>query len=88
MTTELHKRTWCYVQRPKDYGISGCDCGNLDPDFSEYEHMLWCPVCQKDFTPANNGIFDGPVLVNACRLLGIDFRRYNLETGEVEGPPV
>lgn len=83
--SELEKRKWVYVQRPKEYEIAGCDvCGNADPDWSEYAHMLWCATCQRDFRPLHNGIFDGPIPVNCARLLGIDLRRLNLETGEVE----
>jgi hypothetical protein len=78
------RRTWVYVQRPKEYQISGCDCGNADPDWSEFAGMLWCAPCQRDFRPLHNGIFDGPILVNCARLLGIDLRRFNLETQQIE----
>lgn len=84
MTAEpLVKRTHCYVMRPKEYQISGCACGNADPDWSEYKGRLWCPVCQIDFVPASNGIFDGPIPVHAMELMGIDMRMYDIETGEI-----
>lgn len=82
--SELEKRTHVYVQRPKDYEIAPCDCGNVDPDWSEYKHHLWCAKCRKDFIPAHNGIFDGPIPVNVCRLMRISFDRINLETGAIE----
>lgn len=80
------RRIWVYMQRPKDYGIAGCPCGNENPYWSEYADMLWCPACQKDFVPEHNGIFDGPIPVNAAYLMGIDLRRVNLQTGEIDDP--
>ena len=52
---DLPKREWVYVQRPKEYEIAGCPhCGNDDPDWSEYAHRLWCPVCKIDFIPEHD----------------------------------
>jgi hypothetical protein len=83
-TVEPKRRVRVYVQRPAQYEIAGCICGNSDPDWSEFVGMLWCPKCQKDFIPEHGGIFDGPIPVEGCALLGIDLRCVNLETGEVE----
>lgn len=83
----MKKRTHIYVQRPKEYEISGCKCGNQDPDWSEFEHHLWCAICEVDFIPEENGIFDGPIPMNTAAMLGIDLRRLNLETLEVEEIP-
>lgn len=80
----MEKRTHVYVQRPCDYEISGCKCGNADPDWSEYKRHLWCPVCQIDFVPEHNGVFDGPICLTVCTLLGISFDQYNLETHQIE----
>lgn len=81
---DLVKRTWVYTQRPMVYDIAGCECGNKDPDWSEYRGHLWCRACQKDFIPEHNGVFDGPILVRTCALMGIYFDRFNLETEKVE----
>lgn len=70
--------------RPAAYEISGCSCGNTDPDWSEYQGRLWCATCQIDFIPENSGIFDGPIPVNAMALMGIDMRRYEIATGKIE----
>lgn len=78
------KRTYIYVSRPREYEIAGCDCGNEDPEWSEFTGHLWCARCQMDFIPAHGGIFDGPIPVNGMRLMGIDLRRYNLLTGMIE----
>lgn len=78
------KRTWCYVQKPADYDIAACDCGNEDTDWSEFERHIWCPKCERDFLPKHNGIFDSPIQVNVCRLIGISFDRVHLDTGKVE----
>jgi len=80
----LKKRTWVYTQRPKEYEIALHGCGHDDPDWSEYKKHLWCPVCKVDFIPEHNGIFDGPVLINATRVFGLCFDRFNLDTQQVE----
>jgi hypothetical protein len=80
----MKKRTWIYTQRPAVYEMAGCDCGNQDPDWSEFEKHLWCATCKKDFIPAHVGIFDGPIPVNCCAMLGIKFDRFNLETQQIE----
>lgn len=80
------KREWVYAMRPHEYGISGCNCGNTDPDWSEFKGHLWCAKCEKDFKPESDGIFGGPILVNSARLLGIDLRMVNIATGEVLDP--
>lgn len=77
------RRTWCYVQRPKEYEMAGCECGNEDPDWSEWREHLWCAKCKKDFIPKHNGIFDGPVAVNASELMGIYFDRIDLKTNKL-----
>lgn len=79
----LERRKWCYVQRPRDYGIAPCACGNEDTQWSEYRKHLWCDKCQVDFIPEHNGIFDGPIPVRIADMMGISFARYDLETGEV-----
>ena len=82
--TEPVRRQWVYVLHPADYGISGCPtCGNTDCQWSEFEKMLWCARCRKDFKPASGGLFDGPIGIEVCRLLGIVFDRYEIVTGRV-----
>lgn len=84
LSAALEKRTWIYVMRPQAYGIEPCSCGNLDPDWSEFKRHLWCAACEKDFLPAQNGIFEGPISVMTTQLLGISLDRLNLETQEIE----
>jgi len=65
--------------KPTAYEIS-CDlCGGSNIEWSEYEHMVWCYDCEKD-TPGNGGIFDGPIGLELCRILGISFDRIDLKT--------
>lgn len=80
----LEKRTWVYVQPPASYEIAPCSCGNTDTQWSEFKHHLWCDKCQKDFIPDHGGIFEGPIAVTVCSMLGISFDRFNLETNEIE----
>ena len=75
------RREWCYVQRPQVYEIAACPaCGNDDPDWSEWQDHCWCQKCKKDYIPTHHGIFDGPVAVRACEMLGIYFDRIDLKT--------
>lgn len=81
---DLEKRKWCYVQPPSSYGIAPCECGNEHTQWSEYRHHLWCAKCERDFIPAHNGVFGGPIPVMCAQMLGMSFDRFNLETGKVE----
>ena len=77
----MEKRTWCYCMKPTAYEIS-CDlCGGTNIHWSEFEHMIWCYDCEKD-TPGNPGIFDGPIPIKLCEMLGMSFDRIDLTTGE------
>ena len=80
----LVKRTWVYVQRPREYEMAPCSCGNADPDWSEFVKHLWCKFCKKDFVPEHPGVFDGPVPMHVAHLLGMQFDRLNLETWVLE----
>ena len=73
------KRTWVYVQKPSEYGISPCKCGNTQTQWSEYKKHLWCAKCKIDFIPKNNGVFDGPIPIGVAGGLGLDFRRWDLK---------
>jgi hypothetical protein len=76
------KRWWCYTQYPRVYSIAPHKCGN-NGVWSEFKHHLWCARCKVDFVPKHWGIFDGPIPIGLCGLLGIRFDRYIIETGEV-----
>src|SRR5688572_21693877 len=77
---DLEKRTWCYTQPPDTYEIAPCDCGTTATQWSEFKGHLWCAKCQKDFIPTHNGLFDGPIGVELCRMLGISFDTVDLAT--------
>jgi len=81
---ELEKRTWFYIQKPKEFEVSPCSCGNDECEWSEFKGHLWCDKCQKDFIPEFNGIFAGPIPAKVTYMLGIRFDRFNIETGKVE----
>ena len=83
-TEQLPKSKWCYVQPPLTYEMAPCRCGNHDTQWSEYAGHLWCAKCEIDFIPEHAGIFDGPIPVGCCHMLGIYFDRLNLETRQVE----
>jgi hypothetical protein len=73
-----------YIQRPSAYEIGGCDCGNADPDWSEFKGHLWCATCQKDFIPKHGGVFDGPIPINVAHMLGLCFSRLHLKCQLIE----
>lgn len=79
----IKKREWAYVQEPQVYGIA-CDiCEGSNLAWSEYDGLIWCYDCKKD-TKGTMGIFDGPVGVQACEMMGMCFDKYNIATGEVK----
>jgi hypothetical protein len=78
---DLVLRTSCYCQKPTVYEIS-CDiCGGQNITWSEFEHLIWCYDCQKD-TPGDGGIFDGPIPVNLCKMMGISFDKIEIPSGD------
>jgi hypothetical protein len=82
-TTEtLKKRTWHYIQKPIEYEITCDKCGGHNTWWSEFEGMIWCYDCKVD-TRGTPGIFDGPIPVGVCSVLGISFDRLDMTTGKV-----
>lgn len=73
------KRTWCYSQYPAVYEVLCDKCGGTNTSWSEYEHHIWCFDCKKD-VKGTEGIFGGPVPIEACHLMGIRFDRIDLKT--------
>ena len=78
------KREWYYINPPRSFEISACECGNCNTAWSEYEGYIWCPECSKDFIPRSYGVLDGNVPVMLCHLVGINFDRYNITSGVKE----
>jgi len=77
----MKKRTECYVCNPIHLDLF-CP---VNPEhkitWSEYEEHIWCYDCEKDhyYKPG----FAGPIPVGVSKLLGIDYRKYNVKTGEI-----
>lgn len=84
MSEKLERRTHVYLQPPKDYDLPPHSCGNDNTQWSEFQGHLWCAVCEKDFIPSDQGVFGGPIPINAAALMGMCFDRLNLATGEIE----
>ena len=78
MNEELKKRTWHYVHLPVVYEISCDKCGGTNTTWSEYEGHIWCRDCNID-TKGTAGIFDGPIPIGLCGVLGISFDRWDME---------
>ena len=82
---DLPKRTYCYVQSPANYGIANCpQCDTPPQQYSEYHDRVWCEKCQIDYIPTHFGVFDGPIALEACELLGMSFDRIHIPTGNLE----
>jgi len=79
------KRKWVYIQHPTVYEIFCDKCGGSHIDWSEYEHKIWCYDCKED-RPGTGGIFDDPIAMNLCALLGISFKRYYFKSGKIMKP--
>lgn len=82
--SKLELREWSYCQRPQDFDMDSCDCGNHVTQWSEYKNHLWCVKCEKDFIPKFNGIFEGPIPMELAYLMGVSFDRINLKTWRIE----
>lgn len=72
------KRTQCYAAQPAHFEVAPCDCGNKECQWSEFQDLLWCSKCEKDFAPEHWGALDGPVPIEASHLLGYCFDRVDL----------
>ena len=76
----MKRREWIYCQEPAAYEISCSICGG-EVQWSEYEHKVWCWRCLKD-TEGSVSLFDGPMALEACELLGICLDKIDLKTGK------
>lgn len=83
----MRRRTWHYIQNPKDYEIECDKCGGTNIQWSEWAHMIWCYDCQID-TPGTGGIFDGPIAWGVTELLGMSLDRYNMKKNRIESPRI
>ncbi len=79
----MKKREWHYVLPPTAFELrcNVCDGGRVW--WSEYERMIFCFDCQLD-VDGTESIFDGPIALNTCYLLGLNFDIYNLKTHQIE----
>ena len=76
----MKRRKWVFIMPPVSYGIS-CNLCNGEVQWSEYERLVWCWRCLKD-VPGNPGLFDGPIPLKACEILGISLDKIDLKTGK------
>ncbi len=76
----LRKTTYC--QKPAIYEIC-CDlCRGVDITWSEYEGLIWCFACEED-TKGTGGIFDGPIPIELCTMMGISFDKIRISDGKL-----
>ena len=72
------KRKWCYIQNPVNYEIACDNCNGGNVEWSEWKSLIWCYDCKID-TKGTGGIFNGPIAVNLCKMMGISFERVNIK---------
>lgn len=77
------KRTWYYVQNPKEHGIECPTCFGTILAWSEYDKHVWCYRCEKDFSNYVS-VLDGPFPVAVGSLLGISVDRFLMEEKMIE----
>lgn len=75
----MKKREWVYINNPKYYDIQCDKCKGINIEWSEYEHKIWCYDCEID-TSGTLGIFDGPIGMGACEILGCSLKRFYLKS--------
>ena len=76
------KRETCLCQKPIVYEVKCDKCDGRNTTWSEYEHMIWCFDCEID-TPGTGGIFDGPIPIHTCEMIGISFDKIRLADGKI-----
>lgn len=79
----MKKREWHYLLPPTAFEIRCSICSGTKIYWSEYESMVFCFECQLD-VGCTESLFDGPIPLKTCYLLGLNFDRYNLKTHQVE----
>jgi len=74
------RRKTCYICSPVYLDLL---CPN-DPEhkitWSEWEKHIWCYGCKKDIEYKPGGAI---IPMQVAKMIGVDFRRYNIKTGEV-----
>lgn len=73
----MKKRTWHYVQNPREYEITCDKCDSTNIQWSEFAGMIWCYSCEID-TKGTGGIFSGPIPINTSMMLGMCFDKYDI----------
>jgi ribosomal protein S27E len=75
------KRTECYCCQPYYLELHCPKCGGDNITWSEWEQHIWCYDCLDDIEYPKG--VAGPIPIQAAALMGVDYRKYNVETGEI-----
>ena len=78
----MKKRTSHYIQEPPTYCIECDKCDGTNITWSEFDRKIWCYDCKID-TKGTMGIFDGPIPVEACKVMGICFDKWDMVNKKV-----
>jgi len=79
----MRKREWHYLLPPAAFELRCNICNGSRVWWSEYESMVFCFDCQLDVN-CTESLFDGPIPLQTCYILGLNFDRYNLKTHQIE----
>lgn len=77
----MKKRKDCYICNPI-YLELFCPINHEHKiTWSEFEEHIWCYECEKDikYEPG----YAGPIPVEVAKMLGVDYRKYNIKTGKI-----
>jgi len=75
------KRIDCYVCSPVSMDLVCPKCKGVNIAWSEWEKHIWCYDCNLDVEYKSSGF--GPVPMEMASMLGLDLRRYNIESGDI-----
>ncbi len=74
------KRETCYICHPGNFDLFCPANSEHKITWSEYEQHIWCYDCEEDIEYPKGGTI---VSLGLAKMMGIDYRKYNIKTGDV-----
>jgi hypothetical protein len=84
LAIERPRREWVYISSPNELCYGPCvRCGGTNFSWSNIQGCVWCWDCFDDVHCEHYGVVDGPIIVECCKLLGMNFDALDLLTRTV-----
>ena len=80
MKKRKNKREVCYICHPHYLNLYCLTNPEHKITWSEYKQHIWCYDCEDDVEYERGHVV---IPLETAKLVGIDYRRYNIKTGEV-----